>query len=357
VQKLLVTGSSGLIGSEVVRYFSSLGVEVHGVDNNMREQFFGPDGSTHWNRDELIRSMPRYRHHELDIRDGAAVAALVAELRPDAVVHAAAQPSHDRAAAIPLIDFEVNVGGTLNLLEAFRTHAPEAPFVFLSTNKVYGDKPNTVPAVEEKTRWEFAGGLRGIGIDESMSIDRSMHSLFGVSKASADLYVQEYGRYFGMPTVCLRGGCLTGPTHSGVELHGFLSYLVKCNVTGTPYSIFGYKGKQVRDNIHSLDVARFIEQFIAAPRTSAVYNIGGGYKNSVSLVEAMRAVEARTGRGMEWTYKETSRKGDHRVYYSDLSRIREDYPNWSITVDLETIFDELVAGWSERLADGRPAHA
>jgi CDP-paratose 2-epimerase len=357
VQKLLVTGSSGLIGSEVVRYFSSLGAEVHGVDNNMRERFFGPDGSTHWNRDELVRSVPRYRHHEVDIRDGAAVAALVEELRPDAVIHAAAQPSHDRAADIPLIDFAVNAGGTLNLLEAFRASAPEAPFIFLSTNKVYGDMPNTLAAVEEETRWEFAGDLRGVGIDESMSIDRSMHSLFGVSKASADLYVQEYGRYFGMPTVCLRGGCLTGPTHSGVELHGFLSYLVKCNVTGSPYSVFGYEGKQVRDNIHSLDVARFIEQFIAAPRSAAVYNIGGGYKNSVSLVEAMRAVETRTGRAMEWTYNATNRKGDHRVYYSDLSRISEDYPNWSITVDLDTIFDDLVAGWSDRLAEGHAEHA
>lgn len=353
VQKLLVTGSSGLIGSEVVRYFSRLGTEVHGVDNNMREQFFGPDGSTLWNREELVRSVPRYRHHDVDIRDGQAVADLVAQVRPNAVVHAAAQPSHDRAASIPLVDFQVNALGTLNLLEAFRSSAPEAPFVFLSTNKVYGDMPNTLPAVQEETRWDFAGELRGVGIDESMSIDRSMHSLFGVSKASADLYVQEYGRYFGMPTVCLRGGCLTGPTHSGVELHGFLSYLVKCNVSGTPYQVFGYEGKQVRDNIHSLDVARFIEQFISAPRVAEVYNIGGGYGNSVSLLEAMRAVEERTGRAMTWTYTDTARKGDHRVYYSDLTRITEDYPSWSVTVDLETIFDELVAGWSDRLSEGR----
>lgn len=352
VNKLLVTGSSGLIGSEVVRFFSSLGVQVHGVDNNMREQFFGPDGSTRWNRDELIRAVPRYMHHEVDIRDTSAVAALVAELRPDAVVHAAAQPSHDRAASIPLVDFDVNARGTLNLLEAFRENAPESPFIFLSTNKVYGDAPNSLPAVEEAKRWEFSSELRGVGIDESMSIDRAMHSLFGVSKASADLYVQEYGRYFGMPTVCLRGGCLTGPTHSGVELHGFLSYLVKCNIMGTEYQVFGYEGKQVRDNIHSLDVARFIEQFIAAPRVAAVYNIGGGYGNSVSILEAIGAVEARTGSDMRWTYSDVCRKGDHRIYYSDLARITADYPNWSVTVDLDTIFDELVSGWSSRLAEG-----
>lgn len=340
--RLVVTGSSGLIGSEAVSYFDALGAEVIGVDNNMRADFFGPDGDTGWNLERLRKAHPRFRHIAIDIRDRAAVLSLFEEVRPDAVIHCAAQPSHDLAARRPFDDFEVNAGGTLNLLEANRRYSAEAPFVFMSTNKVYGDAPNELPLVELSSRWDYALPEHHEGIDESMRVDRSKHSLFGASKLAADIMVQEYGRYFGMPTVCFRGGCLTGPNHSGAELHGFLSYLVKCTVTGRPFTIYGYKGKQVRDQIHSFDVVRAFEAFIRAPRAGAVYNLGGGRDNSVSVLEAIAAIELRSGRRLNHKYVDDNRAGDHICYISDLRRLREDYPDWSITCSLDRILDELV---------------
>ena len=295
-REILVTGSCGLIGSEVTRRFAAFGHPVTGIDNNQRAAFFGPEGDTSWMLVRLKSEFPRYKHSAIDIRDRGAVLALMKRLRPSLIVHAAAQTSHDRAAQIPFMDFEINALGTLNLLEAARQFCPESPFVFMSTNKVYGDRPNTLPLVEFESRWEYAEEDLQFGIDESLPIDQSTHSLFGVSKCSADLMVQEYGRYFKMPTCCLRGGCLTGPNHSGVERHGFLSYLMKCNLEGREYSVFGYKGKQVRDNLHSEDVATFIEEFWDSPRVSEVYNIGGGKENSCSILEAFNLAESISGK-------------------------------------------------------------
>jgi CDP-paratose 2-epimerase len=346
--KLLVTGSSGLIGSEIVRHFSALGWAVHGVDNNMRADFFGPQGDTRWNQQRLLADYPGFRHHECDIRDRRGIAELLAEVRPDAVVHTAAQPSHDLAASRPFDDFDTNAVGTLNMLEAARQWSPEAPFVHMSTNKVYGDRPNRLRLAELETRWEYADPADWDGITETMSIDQSKHSVFGASKVAADVMVQEYGRYFGMRTCCLRGGCLTGPNHSGVELHGFLSYLVKVAVTGGRYRVYGYKGKQVRDNIHSADVARFAEQFIAAPRCGEVYNIGGGRANSCSILEAFDRVAALTGRHVEYDYVDANREGDHICYISDLGKMRRDYPEWDITVPLDAILEQIVGAWRER---------
>ncbi len=348
MSRLLVTGSSGLIGSEIVTHFHARGWDVHGVDNNQRAVFFGDAGDTRWNQKRLVEKCPGFVHHELDVRDREGVLKLVAQLTPDAVVHAAAQPSHDRAAAIPFDDFDTNAVGTFNLLEAVRRSAPDAPFVHLSTNKVYGDAPNELKLVELETRWDYADPAYANGIPEDFRIDRSTHSIFGASKVAADIMVQEYGRYFGLKTCALRGGCLTGPSHSGVELHGFLSYLVKCNVEGRTYRIFGYKGKQVRDNIHSGDVARFADAFIAQPRSGEVYNLGGGKQNACSILEAFRMVEERTGRPMVSEYDPKNRVGDHICYYSDLSRMREHYPGWDITVPLGTIFDEIVDAWRVR---------
>lgn len=340
--KVLVTGSSGLIGSEAVAYFDSLGAQVFGVDNNMRADFFGPDGDTTWNLERLRSSYPRFRHHDTDIRDRRAVMELLEQIRPDAVVHCAAQPSHDLAARRPFDDFEVNAGGTLNLLEAVRRYAADAPFVFMSTNKVYGDAPNELPLKELPTRWDYAREEDYAGIGESMRVDRSKHSLFGASKLAADILVQEYGRYFDMPTVCFRGGCLTGPHHSAAELHGFLSYLVKCTVTGRHFTIYGYKGKQVRDQIHSFDVVRAFEAFIRDPRAGAVYNLGGGRENSISVLEAIEAVELRAETRLDHAYVDDNRAGDHICYISDLTNLRRDYPGWSITWTLDRIIDELV---------------
>ena len=345
---LLVTGSSGLIGSEVATHFDALGWQIHGVDNNQRAVFFGPAGDTRWNQSRLTASLASFTHHELDIRDRARVLRLVADLRPQAVVHTAAQPSHDRAAAIPFDDFDTNAVGTLNLLEACRQACPESPFVHLSTNKVYGDAPNEIPLVEHETRWDYADEAFAHGIPETFRIDASKHSLFGASKVAADVMVQEYGRYFDLPTCCLRGGCLTGPAHSGVELHGFLSFLVKCNLEGRRYTIFGYKGKQVRDNIHASDVARFIERFIAVPRPAAVYNIGGGKANSCSILEAFKLVADRTGRKMDSGYDEQARAGDHICYYSDLRKIEADYPGWRPEVTLGETLDQIVDAWQRR---------
>ena len=347
--RLLVTGSSGLIGSEVCSYFAAAGWRVDGVDNNQRAVFFGPEGDTRWNQQRLERELAGFTHHELDIRDRQGVLDLVARLKPHAVVHAAAQPSHDRAAAIPFDDFDTNAVGTLNLLEAVRRACPESPFVYLSTNKVYGDAPNSIPLVELETRWDYADSAYAEGIPESFPIDQSKHSLFGASKVAGDVMVQEYGRYFDIPSCCLRGGCLTGPNHSGVELHGFLSYLVRCNLEGREYTVYGYKGKQVRDNIHSLDVARFIEAFLHAPRVAEVYNLGGGKGNSCSILEAFRRVEEITGRPQRFRYVDANRIGDHICYYSDLSRMRRHYPGWDIRVSLDEILRQIAGSWSERV--------
>ncbi len=349
MKRILITGSSGLIGSEVCSYFDSKGWDVHGIDNNQRAVFFGPSGDTRFNQERLVTELKSFHHHEIDIRNREGVAALIGELRPDAIVHAAAQPSHDRAAAIPFDDFDTNATGTLNLLEAARQHCPESPFAHMSTNKVYGDAPNLIELSEQETRWDYADARYADGIPETFTIDQSKHSLFGASKLAGDVMVQEYGRYFGMPTTCLRGGCLTGPNHAGVELHGFLSYLVRCNLDNREYTIFGYKGKQVRDNIHSLDVARFVESFIAAPRIAEVYNIGGGKPNSCSILEAFGLVEEFSGVPMKYTYSGKNREGDHICYYSDLSKMREHYPEWDISVSLPETIRQIVESWQHRL--------
>lgn len=347
--KILVTGSSGLIGSEVCTHFSKMGHEIHGIDSNQRAVFFGSQGDTRWNQLRLQKTLPDFVHHEIDIRDREGILAVVRELRPDAIVHAAAQPSHDRAADIPFDDFDTNAVGTLNLLEAARRTCPEAPFVHFSTNKVYGDAPNRIALKELETRWEYADETYREGIPESFTIDQSKHSLFGASKVASDVMVQEYGRYFNMPTCCLRGGCLTGPNHSGVELHGFLSYLVKCNLEGREYKVYGYKGKQVRDNIHSRDVALFIEAFINAPRIAEVYNLGGGKINSCSILEAFKIVEELTKKPQKFSYIEKNRIGDHICYYSDLSKIKSHYPRWEITLPLKEIFCQIIKSWEKRL--------
>lgn len=351
MKRVLVTGSSGLIGSEVCVYFAQeLGYAVHGLDNNQRAVFFGPQGDTRWNQQRLERDLPGFTHHELDMRDREGVRALVAELKPSAIIHAAAQPSHDRAAAIPFDDFDTNATGTLNLLEAARQACPESPFVHMSTNKVYGDAPNRIALTELETRWDYADPAYEHGIAETFTIDQSKHSLFGASKVAADVMVQEYGRYFDMPTCCLRGGCLTGPNHSGVELHGFLSYLVKCNLEGRQYNVFGYKGKQVRDNIHSLDVARFMAEFVASPRSGEVYNLGGGKGNACSILEAFAITESFTGKPQVYAYVDQNRIGDHICYYSDLRKMRAHYPKWDITKSLTTTVEEIVTAWQRRQA-------
>src|SRR5919201_2261193 len=312
---------------------------VHGVDNNMRRDFFGPHGDTTWNLERLRRETQRFEHHDLDVRDREGIARLVGETRPELIVHAAAQPSHDLAAKRPFDDFDVNAVGTLNLLEAVRQHAPDAPFAFLSTNKVYGDAPNELELVELETRWDYADGRDGI--DETMRIDTTMHSLFGASKAAADVLVQEYGRYFGMPTVCFRGAPLAGAKHSAAELHGFLAYVARAAREGLTYRIFGYKGKQVRDNIHSYDVCTAIMAFAERPTPAAVYNLGGGRANSISVLEAIARFEELFGRSIATQYEEEARRGDHICYISDLGRFRSDFPDWEVSVSLEEILAEL----------------
>jgi CDP-paratose 2-epimerase len=348
MRKILVTGSSGLIGSEVCLHFAAEGWQIHGVDNNQRAVFFGPKGDTRWNQRRLERTIKDFTHHELDIRNRTGVIELLKQLRPNAVVHTAAQPSHDLAASIPFDDFDTNAVGTLNLLEAARQAVPESPFVEMSTNKVYGDAPNELPLMELETRWEYADAAYWEGIPETFRIDHSKHSIFGASKVAADVMVQEYGRYFGMPTCALRGGCLTGPSHSGVELHGFLSYLIKCNLSGTKYNIYGYKGKQVRDNIHSYDVARFIVAFIADPRAGEVYNLGGGRANSCSILEAFSMAEEISGKKMIFEYVDRNRAGDHICYISDLRKMKAHYPDWSISKSLSEIFKEIHDSWAMR---------
>jgi CDP-paratose 2-epimerase len=347
-RKLIVTGSSGLVGGEVVTWFSQNGWIVHGVDNNLRADFFGPSGDTRWNQKRLQTCFSSFTHHELDIRNRDRVLRLVHDVQPQAIVHTAAQPSHDLAASRPFDDFDVNATGTLNLLEAARQFCPEAPFVHMSTNKVYGDAPNELPLKETETRWDYSDAEYYQGIPETLRIDRSKHSVFGASKVAADIMVQEYGRYFGMPTCCLRGGCLTGPNHSGVELHGFLSYLIKCNVQSRNYTVYGYKGKQVRDNIHSFDVVQFMKEFIQAPRCGEVYNLGGGRTNSISILEAFKLIEGISNKAMKFVYHVENRKGDHICYISNLSKMKIHYPRWDVTINLQRIFEEIYRSWQGR---------
>ena len=346
--KILVTGSSGLIGSEVCTYFAKQGHKIHGVDNNQRAVFFGPQGDTSWRQKELSDNLSNFTHHELDIRDRKKVLDLIKSIKPDAIIHTAAQPSHDKAASIPFDDFDVNAVGTLNLLEATRKFCSDSPFVHMSTNKVYGDGPNSVPHKELDTRWDYADTAFENGISESFTIDQCKHSLFGASKVAADVMVQEYGRYFGMATCCLRGGCLTGPSHSGVELHGFLSYLVKCNLDGMIYKIFGYKGKQVRDNIHSEDVAQFIDLFVMSPRSGEVYNLGGGKENSCSIWEAFQICESHSGISQKYEYFDDNRIGDHICYYSDLTKIKSHYPTFCLRHSLSDTIKQIVDAHKRR---------
>ena len=350
--KVLVTGSSGLIGSEAVEHYDRAGHEVHGMDNNMRREFFGEKGDTLWNLRRLQAATSNFSHHSIDIRDRGEVMEFFRAHRFDLVVHCAAQPSHDRAGAIPLDDFDVNAVGTLNLLEATRQHAPDAVFIFMSTNKVYGDAPNELPLVEKETRWDYARPEDFGGISESCRIDQCLHSLFGASKVAADVMAQEYGRYYGLKTGIFRGGCLTGPNHSGVELHGFLSYLAKVAARGDTYRVFGYKGKQVRDQIHSADVVSAFDAFAANPRPGEVYNLGGGRDNSASVLECFSMLESRLGRPVRWEYDEQNRTGDHICYISDLSKLKAHYPGWTLTRSLEQIVDEVLEA---ELASARDA--
>ena len=349
----IVTGSGGLVGAETVRLFSARGLTVVGVDNDMRKYFFGAEASTSWQVQSLRSSHPSYRHVDADIRDTAAINALFAEYGSDiaVVVHCAAQPSHDWAAREPMTDFTVNANGTLCLLEATRQHAPDAAFIFVSTNKVYGDRPNHLPLVEQPTRFALSPEHPWAehGFPEEMSIDNCLHSLFGASKVAADVLVQEYGRYFGMKTACFRGGCLTGPGHSGAQLHGFLAYLVKCNVSGTPYTVFGYKGKQVRDNIHARDLVEAFWCFFQRPGSGEVYNMGGGTHSNCSMQEAISMTEALTGRAMQVKYDDTNRVGDHIWWISDVRRFQAHYPEWSYRYDINAIIGDIVAGLSGRM--------
>jgi CDP-paratose 2-epimerase len=354
----LVTGSSGLIGSETVKFFHEAGFDVVGVDNNMRSYFFGQDGSVDWNTAALTAALPRFTHTDIDIRDADAVNRLLAHYAADLVlvVHCAAQPSHDWAAREPFTDFSINATGTLVLLEAMRKHAPESVFIFTSTNKVYGDTPNLLPLLERERRWELDPDHRWAeyGFDESMSIDQSKHSIFGASKVAADVMVQEYGRYFGLRTGVFRGGCLTGPAHSGAELHGFLAYLVRCAVTRRPYTIFGYKGKQVRDNIHSNDLVQCFWRFFQNPKPGRAYNIGGSRFANCSMLEAIDMIAEIGGYELDYTLSDDARSGDHIWWVSDVRRFKEDFPDWSLTYDIRDTLREIIEASEERY--GRAAH-
>ncbi len=347
----LITGAAGLVGSESARYFALKNFAVVGIDNDMRQYFFGENASTDWNRRRLEEDIPGYTHYETDIRDEQGMASIFKEYGTDIelIIHAAAQPSHDWAAREPFVDFSINANGTLVLLEMTRRYCPRAVFIFTSTNKVYGDTPNRLPLIEEKSRWEIdPSHPYSTGIDESMSIDQTKHSLFGASKVAADVVVQEYGRYFDMKTACFRGGCLTGPSHSGAQLHGFLAYLMKCTLEGDPYTIFGYKGKQVRDNLHSQDLAGAFWQFFQHPRVAEVYNMGGGRYSHCSMLEGIRLCEDITGKKLNWTYGDDHRSGDHIWYISDLSKFERHYPDWRITFDLKGILTDIYDGLMER---------
>lgn len=351
----IITGSGGLIGSETARFLHEQGMEVVGIDNNMREYFFGADASTHWNTVQLQQDLKNYTHHSIDIRDDQAINQLFSEHGNaiDLVVHTAAQPSHDWAAREPATDFTVNANGTLIMLEATRKFAPDATFIFTSTNKVYGDAPNFLPLVEKETRWEVdeSHPYYEFGIDEQMSIDQSKHSLFGVSKVAADVLTQEYGRYFGLRTGTFRGGCLTGPAHSGAELHGFLAYLVKCALTGKPYTIYGYKGKQVRDNIHSYDLVTAFWSFFQKPIAGGVYNMGGSRHSNCSMLEAITYTEELTGKRLNYTMSDDARSGDHIWWISDVRKFQRDFPAWKYRYDLKRIIKEIVEATIARLGD------
>jgi CDP-paratose 2-epimerase len=350
MRTIIVTGSAGLTGSETVRLFAKDGAHVVGIDNDMRAEFFGKEASTAKVRDDLIANLKKYQHHNIDIRNEGAITNLFKQHRGkiDAVVHTASQPSHDWAARDPQTDFTVNANGTLNLLEAARRFCPEAPFIFTSTNKVYGDTPNRLPFRELEKRWEIEPGHEyEPGISENMSIDATKHSLFGASKAAADILVQEYGRYFGMPTVSFRGGCLTGPAHAGTELHGFLSYLMICTVNDRPYRVFGYKGKQVRDNIHSYDLVQAFAEFIRTPRAGEVYNIGGSRHSNCSMLEAIELCQEISGKKLRWQYEETNRIGDHIWWISDVRKFQSDYPNWKFRYGLREMLDEIYVAVSK----------
>ncbi|MGZ4874249.1 MAG: NAD-dependent epimerase/dehydratase family protein [Candidatus Angelobacter sp.] len=358
----VITGSAGLIGSEAVRYFAGKGMHVVGIDNDMRKYFFGPEASTEWMRKHLEATIANYQHFSIDIRDHAAILEVFRRFGQDIslVIHTAAQPSHDWAAREPLTDFSVNATGTLNLLEATRQFCPEAPFIFTSTNKVYGDSPNALPLVEEESRWELdkTHKFAEHGITEEQSIDHSLHSIFGASKVAADVMVQEYGRYFGLKTACFRAGCLTGPNHSGAQLHGFLAYLMKCNVTGTRYTVFGYKGKQVRDNLHSADLVRAFDRFFQAPRSGVVYNIGGSRFSNCSMLEAISMAQQISGREMNWEYGTENRKGDHVWWVSDIRKFQSHYPGYELQFDGLAILREIHDRNQERWKDfSRVVHA
>lgn len=359
--KVLITGSNGLIGSEAVRYFDRRGVTVYGIDNNMRVDFFGPEGDTTWTLQYLREKCPHFEHRTLDIRDRTAMSSVFEEIRPDLIIHCAAQPSHDLAKSRPFDDFDVNAGGTLNLLEATRQHVPDAVFILMSTNKVYGDVPNELPLVEHHTRYDYANPSQREGIDETCRLDRCTHSLFGVSKLAGDIMTQEYGRYFGMKTGVFRGGCLTGPFHSAVKLHGFLAYMVRVALRGEPYTIIGYKGKQVRDQIHSEDVIRAFEAFYNNPRPGEVYNLGGGRGNSASLIELLDRLGQLTGKKIHTVYEPEPRVGDHIVYITNLAKLKSHYPEWDLTHSLDDIVEEVfkMASSSLQAASMRhdvPAH-
>jgi CDP-paratose 2-epimerase len=357
----IITGSAGLVGSEAVAYFAGLGMEIAGIDNGMRAEFFGASASTQWMKERLEREIRGYTHHQTDIRDRTAVSRIFARYGSDIalIIHTAAQPSHDWAVTDPATDFSVNASGTSVMLEAARNFAPEAVFVFTSTNKVYGDMPNSLPLVETETRWEIdrSHPYFANGIPESMSIDGTLHSLFGASKVAADVLVQEYGRYFGMKTACFRGGCLTGPNHSGAQAHGFLGYLRKGAATETPYTIFGYQGKQVRDNIHSADLVRAFHQFFLSPGCGEVYNMGGGRQSNCSMIEAIRMCESIAGRPLRSTYVEQNRRGDHIWWISDVSRFRNRYPAWKQEYDVPRILREIYERNAERWAAECPVDA
>lgn len=358
----LVTGSAGLIGSEAVRFFAQKGMHVVGIDNDMRKYFFGPEASTEWMRKHLEATIPGYEHHGIDIRDQKAIFDIFRRCGKDIslVIHTAAQPSHDWAAREPLTDFSVNATGTLNLLEATRQFAPDAAFIFTSTNKVYGDSPNFLPLVELESRWELEKGheFAERGITEKMSIDQNLHSLFGCSKVAADVLVQEYGRYFGLHTACFRAGCLTGANHSGAQLHGFLAYLMRCNVTGTRYKVFGYKGKQVRDNLHSSDLIHAFDRFFQSPRAGEVYNIGGSRFSNCSLLEAISMCEEISGCAMEWEYVSENRMGDHIWWISDIGKFQSHYPGYEIQFDTRAILREIHDRNRERWREAsRAVHA
>ncbi len=349
---VIITGSAGLIGSEAVKFFAEKGFDVVGIDNDMRSHFFGKEASTAWNRELLCQTLKNYTHHEADIRDENAINSIYEHYKGNIslTIHTAAQPSHDWAAQSPVTDFTVNANGTLVMLEAARKYAIDAPFIFTSTNKVYGDLPNSLPLVEQEKRWEIDKSHQFFehGIDETMSIDQSTHSVFGASKVSADVMVQEFGRYFGMKTACFRGGCLTGPAHSGAKLHGFLAYLMKCTASGDPYTVLGYKGKQVRDNIHSHDLVSAFWHFAQNPRSAEVYNIGGGRRSNCSMLEAITECQTISGRELDWTYEETNRTGDHIWWISDIRRFAEHYPEWQPQFGITEILTGIYEANRER---------